>query len=79
MPSLTCPKCQAQMQEGFIPELGHLNNLMASRWSAGAPPEPRLLVQFLFRPSYNKMPPVVTYRCPACGYLESYARQAAPR
>ena len=32
----TCPKCQGQMQEGFILELTHGNGHAVSRWIAGA-------------------------------------------
>jgi len=67
MQTLTCPKCQAQMQEGFIPV--YAKGPQVSHWAAGT-----------LKPSFfwlglgrSKMRPIVTYRCSACGYLESFA------
>ena len=82
MASLTCPKCQAEMQEGFIPEFAHANRVFVSRWVAGSPPDrgPRKGTAahfgFWWGISLGRKPlqPIVTYRCLACGYLESYAR-----
>ena len=69
MQSLTCPKCQAQMQEGFIPIFRYAQGPQVGRWAAGT-----------IKPSFywlglgwNNMRQIVTYRCSACGYLESFA------
>jgi hypothetical protein len=68
----TCPKCQTEMQEGFIPDLAYQHyRVLVSSWQAGTP-EPRLWFGIKLRK--KDLRPIVTYRCPACGYLESYAR-----
>ena len=65
----TCPKCQGQMQEGFILDHSQAHRLV-SRWIAGSP-EPG----FWFGPKvYGKeQHPIQSYRCTSCGFLELYA------
>ena len=65
-----CPKCNGEMEEGFIPDITDAG-VDQSRWAEGSPqpgfwggtklPKRRLLI--------------TTYRCMRCGYLESYAWQ----
>jgi hypothetical protein len=71
MPSPSCPKCQTEMQEGFIPDHGHQGTVLVSSWVAG-PPEPSFWMGLKL--GGKELRPIVTNRCPACGYLESYAR-----
>jgi hypothetical protein len=69
-----CPKCDGEMEQGFILDLAHGNYYqIASRWAAGVPqkswftgtkPVPK-----------DTVIPVGTFRCVTCGFLESYARQ----
>jgi transposase len=66
--SQSCPKCNGQMERGFIIDHSHTAQAV-SEWAPGPPqrsfwtgtklPEGRL--------------PIGTFRCSACGYLESYA------
>jgi hypothetical protein len=62
--SSKCPKCGAEMREGFT-----LEHRMAVRWIAGKPETS------IFELKANKeQRSIETYRCIGCGYLESYAR-----
>jgi hypothetical protein len=69
MSSPTCPKCRTEMQEGFIPDRAQYH-VFVNSWLAGRP-ELRFLGGIQFR--RRDLRPIVTYRCPACGYLESFA------
>lgn len=65
-----CHKCSATMEAGFIVERSFGN------WqdvSIGGKPEHSLLrgVKLLDKPQLK----VVTFRCPKCGLLESYASE----
>jgi len=70
----TCPKCDTPMAQGFTIDMGSGESVFGSRyvsrWAPGAPVGSMI--------SHTKMPagalPIGTYRCEACGYLESYAR-----
>ena len=64
-----CPKCSSPMQQGFLIDQNE-NSRFVCHWAAGAPHK-----SFW---SGTKLPdeepiPVGTFRCSACGYLESYA------
>jgi hypothetical protein len=58
------------MEEGFVLDHSH-GALMQAEWVEG-PPKRSFWTGLTVRGTvrYN----VTTYRCPACGYLESYAR-----
>jgi Domain of unknown function (DUF6487) len=67
--ALPCPKCNGQMQQGFV-----VDNIHGGRYvSHWAPGQPRNSLW-----SITKLPdgslPVGAFRCRECGYLESYAR-----
>ena len=67
---MTCPKCQAAMKEGFVLDRDQSRNRV-EEWVEGEP-EPSFWtgVKRLGRTRIE----IATYRCPKCGYLESYAR-----
>ena len=72
MSALSCPKCQGPMVQGFIADFADMGvNAIISTWVEGQPNS-----SFLFgtKTPLEKRIPVGTYRCSACGYLESYAR-----
>lgn len=71
--SLNCPRCDGQMQEGFLLDRGDLEMRHPSVWVAG-PPEKSLWLgtKIEGRESFQ----ISSYRCTSCGYLESYARPA---
>lgn len=64
---LSCLRCQGAMEIGFLPNLTRAEQV----WVEGDSPT-------TYRGSFlmgRKKFVVATYRCTACGYLESYARQ----
>lgn len=67
---MRCPKCDAEMIQGYISDYGH-GQIRQSRWAAGLPKKG-------WFPGNTKRPSeetaIGTFRCVACGYLESYAR-----
>ena len=61
-----CSKCGADMQEGFI-----LEHRVPARWIAGKPEKSGLGgIKAVGREQRR----IETYRCVACGFLESYAQ-----
>jgi hypothetical protein len=65
--SLSCPKCNEQMQSGFIVDHAH-GILRVSVWTAGAPES-----SFWTGLKVEDARKITTYRCTGCDYLESYA------
>jgi Domain of unknown function (DUF6487) len=70
--SIVCPKCNAAMEEGFILEKMEGGPPGADQWVEGAPEYSRW---GNLKTKDHKRYQVTTYRCPGCGYLESYALQ----
>jgi hypothetical protein len=58
------------MEEGFVPDQTQ-GGAVVSRWVAGRP-EATIWRGLKLRGKDQRQ--IVTYRCPACGYLESYVR-----
>ena len=67
---MNCPKCTSPMEEGFIKDEGY-DAVHASKWVEGAPEKSFWTGT---KTEGKKQVQVLTYRCPRCGYLESYAR-----
>ena len=69
----TCAKCGKAMEAGFV--LDHQAHATGtqSAWIDGAP-EPSFWTGVKLK-GHQRMP-VTTYRCPGCGFLESYAPPA---
>ena len=65
-----CPKCQGDMVLGFVADFAAAQ-VVASTWVEG-PPEKS--VWYGTNVPEAKCIPIGTFRCAACGYLESYAR-----
>lgn len=66
-----CPKCNIQMQQGYILDSMYGNLVTTtSKWSQG---RPKKILSFALPSSDKKSTEITTYRCPGCGYLESYA------
>ena len=59
------------MEEGFILDVTYAGYLVA-QWVAG-PPEPAFFTGTKVRGKEKRR--LGTYRCPKCGYLESYANE----
>lgn len=67
----TCVKCAKEMELGFV-----LDRVMQGSYAAGtewADGEPETSFWTGVKLKGKKRYPVSTYRCPSCGYLESYA------
>ena len=68
-----CPTCRTAMEEGFLLDRGHLNFETQAEWVEGPP------VQSWWsglRLKGKQKLAATTYRCPTCGLLQSYARDA---
>jgi rubredoxin len=65
--SMRCPRCQGMMQDGHIPDSTY-GGFISQNWVEGA-------FTRSFWGAFKRVPKfaVVTYRCAACGFLESYA------
>jgi hypothetical protein len=59
------------MVQGFVAEFTY-GNTSVEAWSAG-PPKKEWLIGVRVSPVGRL--PIATFRCEACGYLESYARK----
>ncbi len=68
----TCAKCSALMEPGFQLDYTH-GAMTQSSWVEGEPE--RSFWTGVKIKGHQKLP-VTTFRCPKCGYLESYARSA---
>ncbi len=66
-----CPKCNGEMVQGFIGDLAAGAVRRVSSWVEGAPEKSFWRGTNAPEESYI---PVGTFRCAACGFLESYAR-----
>jgi hypothetical protein len=67
----TCPKCGKQMAEGYVPDRGHAA-VYKSVWVSGKPEK-----SFFGGVDIDGKSTIVitTFRCLACGFLESYANE----
>ncbi len=65
-----CPKCQGEMVRGFVADFAH-SKVLVSTWVEG-PPERSFW--YGTKVPREKCLPIATFRCAACGYLESYAQ-----
>jgi hypothetical protein len=67
---LQCPKCNGQMEEGFVMDRTY-GGVEPSTWIEGAPSRSIWTgVKIKDKQGFS----VATFRCVTCGYLESYAR-----
>jgi len=76
MRSARCPKCEAEMERGFVVDRSHANSAGVPTWASGAPERNffgvlRMRGRTLYR--------VQAQRCRRCGFLESYATEPAKR
>jgi Domain of unknown function (DUF6487) len=67
----TCPKCQAQMEEGFIVDEWNRLFRAVSTWVQGTPENS---IMMGVRLKGKKTIKTRTLRCTKCGYLEGYAQ-----
>jgi hypothetical protein len=67
-----CLRCSTQMEIGVTIDNTHGANLQP-KWTDGIP-EIRFFTGLVLKGKTKH--PISTYRCPSCGYLESYAIEA---
>jgi predicted RNA-binding Zn-ribbon protein involved in translation (DUF1610 family) len=65
-----CPKCNEWMQAGVVLDTTY-GGVTQPRWTPG---EPTWSFWRGLKFDKHSTIPVTTYRCPACGFLESYAQ-----
>jgi uncharacterized protein (UPF0212 family) len=65
-----CPKCNSEMVQGFVIDWNSAGRLV-SNWVEGAPEKSFWTGT---KVDIEKCIPVGTFRCPGCGFLESYAQ-----
>ena len=67
----SCEKCNVKMEEGILLDLGDSNRMYAVSW-VRAPVEKSFWagLRIKSKPRFQ----VLAYRCPKCGYLQSYAK-----
>jgi hypothetical protein len=73
---LTCPKCNGQMEEGFIVDERHRFYRKVSTWVQGRPERSFMTgVRLSGKRTFEtkRMFETTAFRCTECGYLESYA------
>ena len=68
----TCPKCQGKMVQGYL-RIYAPAPVDVDQWVEGPPK----LGSFwkMLDSSFRQRLPMATFRCEACGYLESYANE----
>lgn len=69
--SQSCPKCEGDMQQGFILDMTHRGRLV-SHWRPGVPQ--RSDWTGTHDAPQDQVIPIGVFRCGSCGFLESYAR-----
>jgi hypothetical protein len=70
--TVECTRCHVQMESGWVPD-NTQRGLLRENWCPGEP-QPSFWT-LLKVENKDKVVPVTTFRCPSCGYLESYAIQ----
>jgi hypothetical protein len=65
-----CSRCGRGMERGLIMDRGHAGKPTTPSWVEGQP-EPSFFRGL--KTKGKEQHEVVTFRCPGCGYLESYA------
>lgn len=71
-PHNRCPKCNGEMEQGFILDHKDYASGFVSQWQPGEPKKSfwRGVKASKEGPQYE----ITAYRCSDCGYLESYAK-----
>ena len=74
---MSCPKCNGEMDQGFVIDNTY-GAALVSQWMKGPPKAAKffgkVLATIVKTPKPADLIPIGTFRCSACGFLESYAR-----
>lgn len=62
-----CPKCQGQMEHGYVIDNAHAGTRVQAAWVPGAPQ------RGVFGVKVPKLCPLFAWRCSQCGFVEFYA------
>ena len=74
--TVECIRCHVPMERGFVID-GRHEGFAKQQWYSG---EPKPSFWMGLKLEKDKIISVTTWRCPLCGYLESYAiRQQTPQ
>ena len=71
---MTCPKCSAPMEPGFMADRAGGGADLQGRWVEGLP-APANFWRHGVNLEGRQPVPVTTFRCERCGYLELFAVQ----
>jgi hypothetical protein len=67
---LKCPKCQNEMESGFLPDnQGYNSIVVVGDWALGPPRK-----QFGGNIVSDVHRPITAFRCKNCGFIEMYAK-----
>ena len=72
VPTDRCPKCGAEMEQGFASAVGPDGVIASGLWVKGDAFQHKTTF-WQGRQVTNETLPIRTYRCAGCGFLESYA------
>jgi hypothetical protein len=74
METLKCKHCDVDMIEGYVPDQAY-GSLAEPFWVEGMPERSWFTG---LKTRNRKRFGIITYRCPQCGFLESYATKQFP-
>ena len=67
--AVQCLRCHTQMELGYVPDMKE-GGFSQQNWHPG---QPKKSFWTGLKMNRDQLVPVTTFRCPKCGYLESYA------
>jgi hypothetical protein len=70
----SCRVCRVDLEEGFLADRGHGNNMSEAKWVEGAPEHRIWLgIDCGVKTDGHALRKISVWRCPRCGLLEHYA------
>ncbi|MFN0009844.1 MAG: hypothetical protein ACKVXR_18265 [Planctomycetota bacterium] len=73
-PEPNCPACRVAMDLGYQLDLGHASSRRQAEWVEGSP-ERNFWTGL--KTKDRAVLPILTYRCPRCGLLASFANETS--
>lgn len=75
-----CLHCETPMEQGFQVDDVQRETYRQAQWAPGPPKSDdskflgmKMYENWLLKVEKEQLKPIITYRCPECGYLENYA------